>query len=597
MAVDDFEFPDAEEAGEMEAEEEMDVSSSGPQKEGEEREIIKDGGLKKLVVTSGSGWETPDTGDEVKVHYTGTLLDGTEFDSSRGREPFTFTLGQGQVIKGWDKGIGTMKKGENAVFTIAPEFAYGEAGAPPSIPANATLKFDVELISWASVKDICKDGGIFKKVLKEGEKWETPKEFDEVTVKYEARLTDGTVVSKSEEGVEFVLRDGHYCPAISKAVKTMKKNEKVLLSVKPQYGFGSNGRLESGSDAAVPPNANLDIEVGLESWKTVEEVTDDKGVMKKILKAGEGYEKPNDGSVVKVRYTAKLQDGTVFEKKEYESEEEFFEFVTDEEEVIPGLDKVISTMKKGELALITISPQYAFGDVETKRELAVVPPNSTVIYELELVSFVKEKESWDMETPEKIETSIKKKEDGNALFKVGKYNRAAKKYERAAKLIEYDSGFDDEQKKKAKVLKVTCNLNNAACKLKLKDYKEAVKLTTKVLEVEPQNVKALYRRGQAYIELYDLDVAEWDYKKALELDPQNREIRAAVKALKLKQAEQNKKEAKMYSNMFARLSKLEATEKKVDTQPMEEDKANGVEEAKGEAPSESMSVDKPEVAA
>ncbi|CAM6089988.1 unnamed protein product [Calypogeia fissa] len=593
MAVDDFEFPDAEEAGEMEAEEETDVSSSGPQKEGEERELIKDGGLKKLVVKSGSGWETPDTGDEVKVHYTGTLLDGTEFDSSRSREPFTFTLGQGQVIKGWDKGIGTMKKGENAVFTIAPEFAYGEAGAPPSIPANATLKFDVELISWASVKDICKDGGIFKKVLKEGEKWETPKEFDEVTVNYEARLTDGTVVSKSEDGVEFVLRDGYYCPAISKAVKTMKKNEKVLLSVKPQYGFGSKGREASGSDAAVPPNANLDIEVELESWKTVEEVTDDKGLMKKILRTGEGYEKPNDGSVVKVRYTAKLQDGTVFEKKGYESEEELFEFVTDEEEVIPGLDKVVSTMKKGELALITISPQYAFGDVETKRELAVVPPNSTVIYELELVSFVKEKESWDMETPEKIETSIKKKEDGNALFKVGKYNRAAKKYERAAKLIEYDSGFDDEQKKKAKVLKVTCNLNNAACKLKLKDHKEAVKLTTKVLEVEPQNVKALYRRGQAYIELYDLDVAEWDYKKALELDPQNREIRAAVKALKLKQAEQNKKEAKMYSNMFARLSKLEATEKKVDTQPMAEDKANGVEEAKGEAPSEPMSVDKP----
>jgi FK506-binding protein 4/5 len=73
-----------------------------------------------------------------------------------------------------------MKKGEQAVFTIAPEYAYGETGAAPTIPANATLKFDVELISWASVKDICKDGGIYKKVLKEGEKWETPKDADEV---------------------------------------------------------------------------------------------------------------------------------------------------------------------------------------------------------------------------------------------------------------------------------------------------------------------------------------------------------------------------------------------------------------------------------
>lgn len=202
-----------------------------------------------------------------------------------------------------------------------------------------------------------------------------------------------------------------------------------------------------------------------------------------------------------------------------------------------------------------------------------------------------------MESPEKIETAIKKKEEGNELFKAGKHSRASKKYEKAAKLIEYDSGFDDEQKKRAKVLKVTCNLNNAACKLKLKDYKEAVKLTTKVLEVEPQNVKALYRRGQAYVETLDLDLAEWDYKKALELDPQSRDVRSAYKTLKQKQVEQNKKEAKMYSNMFARLSKLEADEKKAEPQPMEEDKANGVEGVNGDVQVEPMSVDKAEVEA
>jgi FK506-binding protein 4/5 len=132
--------------------------------------------------------------------------------------------------------------------------------------------------------------------------------------------------------------------------------------------------------------------------------------------------------------------------------------------------------------------------------------------------------------------------------------------EQAFKFVEYDSGFDDAQKKQGKSLKVTCNLNNAACKLKLKDYKEAIKLTTKVLELESLNVKALFRRAQAYIETLDLDLAEMDIKKALEIDPQNREVRLEFKVLKQKQAEQNKKEAKLYGNMFSRLNKLEATE-------------------------------------
>ncbi|KAF9611715.1 hypothetical protein IFM89_034898 [Coptis chinensis] len=113
-----------------------------------------------------------------------------------------------------------------------------------------------------------------------------------------------------------------------------------------------------------------------------------------------------------------------------------------------------------------------FGSSESKQELAVVPPNSTLYYEVELKSFVKERESQDMNTPEKIEAAGKKKEEGNVAFIAGKYAKASQRCEKAGKFIEYNTNFSEEENKKSKVLK-----------------------------------------------LADLDLAEIDIKKAFEIDP------------------------------------------------------------------------------
>lgn len=97
-------------------------------------------------LNEGTGAEAK-AGMQVAVHYTGTLTDGTKFDSSLDRgTPFKFTLGAGQVIQGWDRGVAGMKVGGQRRLTIPPDLAYGARGFPPVIPPNSTLVFDVQLV-------------------------------------------------------------------------------------------------------------------------------------------------------------------------------------------------------------------------------------------------------------------------------------------------------------------------------------------------------------------------------------------------------------------------------------------------------------------
>jgi peptidylprolyl isomerase len=106
-------------------------------------------GLKYIDVVVGTG-ASPTVGKLVTVHYTGTFENGSKFDSSVDRNtPFTFTIGVGQVIKGWDEGVFTMKVGGKRKLTIPPNLAYGANGSGTTIPPNSTLLFDVELLDVA----------------------------------------------------------------------------------------------------------------------------------------------------------------------------------------------------------------------------------------------------------------------------------------------------------------------------------------------------------------------------------------------------------------------------------------------------------------
>jgi len=226
----------------------------------------KDGGVIKEVTTAAPDGDMPLSGDKVTVHYVGKLTDGSGFDSSRDRgDKFTFNLGKGEVIKGWDIGVATMRIGERAIFYIKSEYGYGATGSPPKIPGGATLVFDVELFAFQG-EDIskAKDEGIIKRTKVAGTGYDTPNDGSQVEIDVIGRL--GSKVFDERTGVEFELGEGadkNLPKGVELGLEKMKRMETAILTLKPQYGFKHHGNKELG----VGPKETLTYEVTLKKFE------------------------------------------------------------------------------------------------------------------------------------------------------------------------------------------------------------------------------------------------------------------------------------------------------------------------------------------
>ncbi|KAK4532631.1 hypothetical protein CCYA_CCYA13G3488 [Cyanidiococcus yangmingshanensis] len=503
--------------------------------EDKEKDLTGDGSvIKRLIKRSPSAWEHPESGDEVCVHYVGRLKeDGTEFDSSRERgQPFEFVLDSGSVIKGWDVAVKSMAKGEIAAFEIAPSYAYGEAGAPPKIPPNATLVFEIELLSWRSVRDLFGDRGCVRKVIREGSGWEHVRDSDEAVMYYKLiRRNDEVVEGAPEQALVFTVRrdpeqhsgaQGGVVPrSVERAVRDMKKGEAVQLTCTPPYAREFTGLGLGPEDSAV-------IELRLEKWHRTTSLADGQ-ITVKMLEEGEGWERPNE---IDSRCRVVIDGG---------AEEEVV--LGDGSMPCIGLELALSKMKKGAEAQVTIhSKQYA--DPSTSQNEL---PRT---YHVLLCNFSNGKQSYEMSPQEKIEAAKRHKEIGNKLYKEQRYDRAESHYDFIVNAFSYDSDLPAELKAEAAELLRAARLNLAAVFEKRHRPEKVIEHCNKVLERESAQTKALYRRACAYISRADYDEAAQDLKRILEIDPQNEPAQRKLQELKRILREQDRRDKALFSSMF-----------------------------------------------
>merc|ERR1711997_139472 len=240
----------------------------------------QDGGILKEVIRCGPDLaDKPWKGDKVQVHYTGTLEDGSKFDSSVDRgDRFSFTLGRGEVIKGWDVGVASMARGELAIYTIRSEYAYGPSGSPPKIPGGATLIFEIELFEFEG-EDISKahDKGIIKRTREPGEGFDHPNDGGLVTIDLVGTDSHTKRVFDQREDLTFVLGEGadHNIPrGLELALEKAKKLERAHITLSSSYAFGTTGcaqLLIPGSESGDNIGRSLTYDIYLKSFERAKE--------------------------------------------------------------------------------------------------------------------------------------------------------------------------------------------------------------------------------------------------------------------------------------------------------------------------------------
>ena len=373
------------------------AQQKGKNKKNDIPETIKTAsGLEYTITKKGNG-KKPQIGDRVVVQYTGKLTNDSIFDSSLKRGPFTFKLGKGEVIKGWDEAFQLLQIGDKATIKFGPELGYGAKGAGP-IPPNATLIFDVELLDviegpkkWdVKGKDtIALPSGLKYIIVNGNKKGEIPTAGTQVSLNYSGFFKDGKIFDSSvERGQPFSVKlgEGQIIKALEEGLELMHKGEKVEFYIPYNLAYG-----EQGHPPVIPPKADLIFDIELLNVQKVivptlfditgkEQKTTASGLKYYEISKSTSIVKAMAGKTVKVHYSGYLADGKMFDSSVERGEP--IEFKLGQGQVIAGWDEGISLMNVGDKFRLVIPYYLAYGE---NGRPPMIPAKSDLTFDVELI--------------------------------------------------------------------------------------------------------------------------------------------------------------------------------------------------------------------
>jgi len=358
------------------------------------KEYTSESGLKFTVYDIHKKAPKADSGDVVSVHYVGKLADGTKFDASYDRkQPITFPLGEGRVIKGWDEGLQYLHLGDSALFVIPADIAYGSRSMG-SIPANSTLYFTVKIVDikkavkpydCTGLDTVRLNDGLAYIVVKKG-KGDDIKTGDKAFMQYTGYFTNGKKFDSShdngEQDFDFILGRGRVIKGWDIAIVGMKVGEQRRLLIPYEFAYGEKGR------APIPPKSDLVFDIELSKFEkldypdygktTNDTVTLASGLKYIVFEATDGV-KPQPHDTVVVKYVGRFMNGNIFDAS-YDRNDTLV-FNVAEQRVIKGLDEGLLMIHKGEKVRFIIPYQLAYGENGID---PIIPAKSDLIFDVYL---------------------------------------------------------------------------------------------------------------------------------------------------------------------------------------------------------------------